>query len=63
MYMLECDWSGVGLFLLGMLCLSVIIIVPAYFVEKERKMKLDQQQREDQSPYRDKGDDWKGLYR
>jgi hypothetical protein len=63
MYALECGWAEAGLFLLVALCLSVIIIIPAYFVQKEKKMKLDRQQEKDQGPYRDKGDDWKGLYR
>ena len=63
MWGLECGWTGAGLFLLVIVCLSMVVIIPAHFVQKEKKMKLDRQQKKDQGPCIDKGDDWKGLYR
>ena len=63
MYALECGWVEATILLLSVVCLFLVVAIPIHFVQKEKRLRLDRQQKKDQGPYRDKGDDWKGLYR
>lgn len=60
---LSCGWTGAAILFLSIVCLFLVVGIPIYFVQRAKKIKLDNQQQEDQGPYRDKGDSWKGLYR